>query len=253
MGSVRERKAMESAMERRAFLAGMLSAGAAMTGLSACSSSDSANKSIATDAESMATLSLPSAQPDPASMFDVDANVNMATIDVYIESGTLQSAILRDMRLVDDPARYEAIGGDSKLSMMIEGFEVTPYPYIGSLQTLPVDGIYEGPKLFDVIWDETGEVISAKPNYRQSRAIVEELFPKDKSIILMCGGGGYAGMMRKLLIHLGWNSSKVYNIGGMWDYVGNHPVQLISSANPQRPVYYLWRAKMPIIDFATLA
>ena len=29
----------------------------------------------------------------------------------------------------------------------------------------------------------------------------------------MCGGGGYAGMTKKLLVSLGWDENKIYNVG----------------------------------------
>ena len=48
------------------------------------------------------------------------------------------------------------------------------------------------------------------------KEILEDLFPKDKKIFLMCGGGGYAGMMKNLLISLGWNQDNIYNVGGYW-------------------------------------
>ena len=128
-----------------------------------------------------------------------------------------------------------------------------PYPWIGTLQELPVEGAYTGPCLYAIEWADDGSIVSAKPNYRQAPDVLADLFPKDAPILLMCGGGGYAGMMRTLLIRLGWDAARVYNIGGMWDYAGEHPVQLISYADPTAPEYYLWRAKMPVIDFATLS
>ena len=197
---------------------------------------------------------LPDANPDPENMFGVDMYVNMETIDYYIKEGALErsGAVCLDMRLVDDPAHYEAIGGNSKLSMMLEGFTLLPYPYIGTLQELPVDGAYTGDRLFDVEWDASGEIVSATPRYAQSEDVLEDLIPKGVPVLLMCGGGGYAGMMRKLLIYLGWAPEMVINIGGMWEYAGDYAVQLISYADPENPEYFLWRAKMPIIDFATL-
>lgn len=192
---------------------------------------------------------LPAADPDPESQFFVDSNVNVDTIDGYLD---LEGVVYRDMRLFDDPARYEAIGGNSKLAMMIRGFKVVPYPWIGTLDELPVEGKYDGPRLFDVEWGENLAVRSAKANYTQSMQVLEELFPKDKAIILMCGGGGYAGMMRQLLIHLGWDAEKLYNIGGEWAYGGDNLVQLISYADPDRPEYYLWRADIADIDFGLL-
>ena len=61
---------------------------------------------------------LPVAQADPDSDFGEDVNVNMATIDDYLG---LTDAVYRDMRMTEDPYDYEAIGGDSYLSGMIEG------------------------------------------------------------------------------------------------------------------------------------
>ena len=81
--------------------------------------------------------------------------------------------------------------------------------------------------------------------------IVEELFPKDAPIILMCGGGGYAGMMRNLLIFLGWDANLLYTIGGEWEYTGEHPVIYIGNVGGE-PEYYLWRAEIVDIDFSLL-
>ena len=43
----------------------------------------------------------------------------------------------------------------------------------------------------------------------------------------MCGGGGYAGMTKALLIFLGWDPEKLYNIGGNWEYTGDNALELI--------------------------
>ena len=38
----------------------------------------------------------------------------------------------------------------------------------------------------------------------------------------MCGGGGYASMTKNLLISLGYDQNKIYNVGGYWWwYYGN--------------------------------
>ena len=229
-------------LTRRKFVAAVV-AGLGVAASTACAKTDGGGN---------VPQALPPAEPNPADMFGADVHLNMDTIESFIESGALDGAVCVDRRMIDDPARYEAIGGDSLLSMMLEGFTVIPYPYIGSLQELPVDGAYSGPCLYSVTWDVSGEVVSATPNYVQAPALLADLFPKDRPILLMCGGGGYASMMRKLLIHLGWAPERIYSLGGMWYYTGNHPVQIISFADPARPEYYLWRAKMPVIDFGTL-
>ena len=37
----------------------------------------------------------------------------------------------------------------------------------------------------------------------------------------MCGGGGYAGMTKNMLVSLGWDKDKIYVVGGYWFYEGN--------------------------------
>ena len=59
--------------------------------------------------------------------FGIDKNINEATIDQYLFR---DDAVYRDVRMLRDEAEYEAIGGDSWLSGIVEGFEVVPYPYL---------------------------------------------------------------------------------------------------------------------------
>ena len=147
----------------------------------------------------------------------VDKNINEDTIDQYLNR---EDSVYRDMRMLEDPAKYEKIGGDRFLSGFIEGFEVVPLPYIIPVSGLPeaVGETYKGTTLFNF---ENG---SYSPNFEESMSIIENYFPKDKNIFLMCGGGGYAGMMKNFLVAMGWNENKIYNIGGYWYYKGNHNV-----------------------------
>ena len=192
---------------------------------------------------------LPPAEPDPDSDFGVDANVNMDTIDDYLG---IPGVAYRDMRLLKDPADYASIGGESVLSLAIEGFKVVPYPYIGTLQELPVEGAYEGNRLFDVEWDEAGEVVSATPRYEQSLLILQDLFPQEAPVVLCCGGGGYASMMKKLLVYLGWDESMLYNAGGVWDYTGYRAIELAHAGEDGNTQYFFWRADVAPIDFSLL-
>lgn len=193
------------------------------------------------------SVALPPADPDPDNSFGVDKNINMGTIDQYLG---LPNVAYRDMRLVFDPADYAAIGGSSDLEFALKGFLITPMPYMGTLAPLPVSGAYAGDRLFDIEWGEGIEILSATPRYQQSQQIIEDLFPKDQDILLMCGGGGYAGMMRSLLIYLGWDPSRVYNIGGMWDYAGYESIELMYVKEDGTTDYFLWRADMPMFDFS---
>lgn len=251
-------------MDRRTFLGAAVSAAAATSlAIVGCSSSDATAENEGTasstkgtnaavdagSAVSVQTPDLPPAESDPENEFGLDKNVNIQTVDQYLD---IPGVVKSDLRLVQDPARYEAIGGNSELSMTIDGFRVVPMPYIGTLAPLPVSGGYEGDRLFDIEWGEGLEVLAVSPRYTQSMQMLEELFPKDAPIFLMCGGGGYAGMMRAMLVHLGWDPKKVYALGGMWDYAGERAVQLISYADPEAPEYYFWRTDVVYFDFSLL-
>ena len=149
----------------------------------------------------------------------IDKNINEATIDEYLNR---EDSVYRDMRMLEDPGNYEAIGGDRFLSGYIEGFEVIPLPYIIPVTGLPneVGETYTGTTLF---YDDNGTYVA---NYKESMDIIEKIFPKDKVIFLMCGGGGYAGMTKNFLVSLGWDENKIYNVGGYWYYKGEHSINV---------------------------
>ena len=194
---------------------------------------------------------LPPATPDAESMFGVDVNINIDTIDNYLGR---DDVVYRDVRMLFDPADYAAIGGDANLSATITGFKIVPYPYLATLTGLPVAGAYEGDTLFTLTWNEDGSIASATPNYKESMLVLEDLFPKDMPIFLMCGGGGYAGMTKSLLVFLGWDESLLYNIGGNWGYTGDNALELIvypEDANEEN-IYATWRADYATIDFSLL-
>ncbi len=157
----------------------------------------------------------------------IDRNVNEANIDDYLGR---DDAVYRDMRMLEDPAQYENVGGDRFLSGYVEGFEVVPFPYIMPVGGLPMEvgDTYSGQTLF-----EYNDDFIIVPAYEESMQILEELFPKDKVIFLMCGGGGYAGMMKNFLISMGWDPDKIYNVGGYWFYQGKHNVQVKHEENGQ--------------------
>lgn len=194
---------------------------------------------------------LPKADPDLDSMFGVDKNITTLNIDEYLGRG---DTVYRDMRMLYDPADYAAIGGDADLSFSITGFKVVPYPFIGSLQTLPVDNAYTGECLYTVEWNDDGSIKDAYPNYVESELALKELFPQDKNIILTCGGGGYAGMTRALLIFLGWDETKLYNIGGSWEYKGDNRFEIMVYPEDANDANFLatWRADYAFIQFDKL-
>lgn len=177
--------------------------------------------------------------------FGIDKNINESTIDEYLGRS---DSVYRDMRMLKDPGNYEAIGGDSYLSGFVEGFEVIPLPYLTNVTGLPeeVGETYTGETLFTQ--DESGNYVA---NYEESMEILEAIFPRDKNIFLMCGGGGYAGMTKTMLVALGWDENKIYNVGAFWSYNGNNKVEVKKTIDGED--YYNFSI-VPYynIDFTTL-
>ncbi len=177
--------------------------------------------------------------------FGIDKNINESTIDEYLGRS---DSVYRDMRMLKDPGNYEAIGGDSYLSGFVQGFEVVPYPYLTNVTGLPeeVGETYTGATLFTQ--DESGNYVA---NYEESMDILETIFPKDKNIFLMCGGGGYAGMTKTMLVALGWDEDKIYNVGAFWSYNGHNKIEVKKTIDGED--YYNFSI-VPYynIDFTTL-
>lgn len=176
--------------------------------------------------------------------FGIDKNINEETIDNYLGRS---DSVYRDMRMLKDPGDYEAIGGDSYLSGFVKGFEVIPYPYLVNVTGLPeeVGETYDGDTLFT---EEDGKYTA---NYEESLEILEYYFPKDKNIFLMCGGGGYAGMTKNLLVSLGWDKNKIYNVGGYWYYEGKNNIE-VKRIKDDETIYDFWKVTYHDIDFDEL-
>ncbi|WP_089281196.1 hypothetical protein [Anaerovirgula multivorans] len=200
------------------------------------------------------TRALPKASVDAGSQFGVDGNINIGTIDDWL--GRDDVAYI-DVRMLVDPGDYDKIGGDPVLSGTVEGFQVVPYPYLANLTGLPPEvaaSQYSGSTLFTLTWDADGIIDTIQPNYEESEMIIKDLFPEDKAIFLMCGGGGYASFTRTLLIELGYDPEKLYNIGGFWQYNGNRKVHVKVSYGENNAKEYnaLHRLNYRLIDFNQL-
>ena len=176
--------------------------------------------------------------------FGIDKNIYEETIDNYLDRS---DSVYRDMRMLKDPGNYEAIGGDSYISGFVKGFEVVPYPYLTEVKGLPeiVGESYTGKTLFKEV---DGKYVA---NYEESIEYLEYYFPKDKVIFLMCGGGGYAGMTKNLLVSLGWDKNKIYDVGGYWYYNGKNNVQ-VKTIKDGKTTYDFWKVTYHDIDFKSL-
>ena len=193
----------------------------------------------------LASLPKPEVSSGQRGELGIDKNINESNIDQYLGRS---DAVYRDMRMLKDPAEYETIGGDSYLSGFVNGFEVVPLPYIVNVAGLPeaVGETFSGDTLFTNI---NG---SYKANYEESMDILEALFPKDKTIFLMCGGGGYAGMMKEMLVALGWDANKIYNVGGYWYYNGSNNVEVKRTNSAGKTVYDFYKVPYHDINLYTL-
>lgn len=189
-------------------------------------------------------LPLPEVTGGERGTLGIDNNINEETLDEYLGR---EDVVYRDMRMLKDPGNYEAIGGDSYISGFVKGFEVVPYPYLTEVKGLPeiVGESYTGKTLFKEV---DGKYVA---NYEESIEYLEYYFPKDKVIFLMCGGGGYAGMTKNLLVSLGWDENKIYDVGGYWYYNGKNNVQ-VKTIKDGKTTYDFWKVTYHDIDFKSL-
>ncbi len=156
-------------------------------------------------------------------LYDIDKNINEKTIDNYLNR---PDVVYRDVRMLEDTATWENKGGERDLTGYVRGFEVIPYAYLTEFpqeyveqkKSENVSGLYKGKTLFRL---EDGKYVA---NYKESMEILETIFPKDKYIFLMCGAGGYANFTKQMLVALGWDKEKIYNVGGYWNYEGENTI-----------------------------
>ena len=182
--------------------------------------------------------------------YGIDKNINEKTIDKYLNRS---DTVYRDVRMLVDTASWENKGGDRYLSGYIKGFEVIPSPYlvnytdeyIKQKEKENVYGLYQGNTLFSF---EDGKYT---PNYKESMDILEAIFPKDKNIFIMCGAGGYAGEVRKMLISLGWDEKLVRDIGGYWYYEGKNSIS-VKEIRDGKEYYNFSKVPYYNIDFSSL-
>lgn len=184
-------------------------------------------------------------------VYGIDKNINEKTIDKYLNR---KDTVYRDVRLLIDTATWENKGGERNLTGFVEGFEVIPYAYLTEFPTEYIEqkknenvfNLYEGKTLFRL--DEEGNYLA---NYEESMEILEYLFPKDKYIFIMCGAGGYANFTKKMLVKLGWEEEKIYNVGGYWNYEGTHAIHT-TNKHGSEITYDFWKVNYHNIDFDSL-
>ena len=198
--------------------------------------------------ESLSALPLPESDGGP---FGIDININMSTIDNYLNR---PDVAYFDLRMFYDPANFMDIGQIPRITRTLPGYIHVPFPFIGTLASMPVSNSYNADSLFKIVWGENREILEMTPNYLESEIILNEIFPKDKVIFLMCGGGGYNSMLKSLLISKGWDETLIYNTGGNWHYQGINSVDMTIDLEDIDgfPLIATWRANYIHINFDRL-
>ena len=102
----------------------------------------------------------------------------------------------------------------------LKGFEVIPY--LALIFNADADKDASLPQLYG------GEPANPVPVYKESDEILAALFPKNKTLFVMCQGGGRASQIMNILKARGWDMSKVYNVGGMGHYTGAEYKDLVT-------------------------
>ena len=124
------------------------------------------------------------------------ASINVSNLHEYLGRDDVLYIDLRDY--VDYGSKH------------LRNFEVVPYfAYIFNAEA------GTNPEKIQLFGGSVTEPVAA---YEESVELLEVLFPKDKTIFLMCQSGGRVAQCMTLLDSLGWDMSKIYNVGGMGQY-----------------------------------
>lgn len=102
----------------------------------------------------------------------------------------------------------------------LRDYKDTQSKHFRNFEQIPFFGlIYAKEPTADSVQLFSGDTKAPVAHYEESVQLIEELFPRDKNIFLVCQSGGRVGMMMDILKALGYDMSRVYNIGGMAHYV----------------------------------
>lgn len=139
-------------------------------------------------------------QPETACTAGVYAaacsSINLDNLDVYLNRDDVVYIDLRDYK--DYAMKH------------FHNFESIPYfAFIFNAEA------HTNPELVQLYG---GSIEAPVAVYKESDAIFNALFPKDKSIFLMCQSGGRVAQLMKILEVKGYDMTKVYNIGGMANF-----------------------------------
>lgn len=84
-------------------------------------------------------------------------------------------------------------------------------PYFAAIFNADANGA-DLPQLY------SGSPAEPVATYKESLDLIHAMFPTDKTIFLMCQSGGRVSQCMTLLEKLGYDMTKIYNVGGMGQY-----------------------------------
>lgn len=125
-----------------------------------------------------------------------NSNINVDNLDEYLNREDVVYIDLRD---------YNAYA-----QKHFKNFEVVPY--FGFLFN---NEAHTNPDMIQLYGGTPEEPVDV---YEESDSILNAIFPKDKTIFIMCESGGRVTQMMQILDAKGYDMTKIYNVGGVGQY-----------------------------------
>lgn len=148
----------------------------------------------------------PAAAELPAPLIDEGAESIYAADNSSINVDNLDEYMNREDVVYIDIRDYEDYAGKH-----FKNFEVIPYfGYIFNAEANTNE------EMIQLYGGTPAEPVAV---YEQSDSLLNAIFPKDQNLFIMCEKGGRVTQLMQILDAKGYDMSKVYNIGGMGQYV----------------------------------
>ena len=158
--------------------------------------------------------------------------INSSNLDNYMFREDVQYVDLRSAKMILEEG-------------YVAGFEFIPY-YSIIASFSEYDALFQ---MKTVIGEDgtrypAGQVGGFVPQYLESEQLVKNLFSRDKYIFLISQGGSEGSYLIKLLLQLGYDGEKIYNVGGV-----SHNEGIASYKSIKSNKYYVegngtWKAKI---------
>ena len=145
-----------------------------------------------------------------------DADPVPCTVDSYAsDCSSINKDNLQDYFCLEDVVYIDLRDYADYGKKHLRNFECIPY--FAMIFDAEANGT-DKPQLYG------GSIDAPVATYEESLDIIHEMFPQDKTIFLMCQSGGRVSQCMTLLASLGYDMSKIYNVGGMGQYTSNELV-----------------------------